>query len=295
MKRLSKGKKIVRVTRTGPTCAARYAADLELFLPRQGQQKYDQLPLEIEVSLGEHQFSEGDGFGFSLRFRQVIVEVIMNDCEMSREGRYERKVDKEAFHHYLKRIKDKSTSKRGSVSTGISARLSQVLSALGVEASVMAEAEAQLRAGDIETLESRIDFKIVRWAGAGRWHIGHEVLGDPNELDGTLKGGYISQPKDAQSTPELSPLCVLLPLSQVGYAATVELRARKNDCVYKPLGPERNEERWERKNRSQIEHVLALKMLEEQNRRDGFQAPEGEIILSRGRINVGWEDHDERD
>ena len=45
-------------------------------------------------------------------------------------------------------------------------------------------------------------------------------------------------------------------------------------------------EMWEQRNKRIIEQILVLKMLKEQNRADGLEAPEGELILARARLIV---------
>lgn len=275
-----------RISRIGPTSAARYAADLELFLPRQGETVFSNVPFEIEASFGEQEFTDNDGFGFKLSFRRAFIEIVPENCEISREGRYQRSLPKEQFRHLLKRVNESSSAKKARISGGVSLQFSKILSALGIETSLHGEVQKTLQSGDTQSIESHLDFKIVRWVGASRWQIGHEVIGDPSEASGELRGGYLSQLGDDVDEGSSNPLCFLIPERGSRFAATVELRARKRDCVYLPLGEERNEERWAKKNRTQIERLLTLKMLEEQNRADGLNPPEGEVVLSRGRIEV---------
>lgn len=108
------------ISRKGPTSAARYAADLELFLPRQGEVAFEQTPLELEVSFGEQDFTDSDGFGFKLSFRRAFIEVILEDCEILKEGRYKRSLPKEQFRHLLKRFSEKKGTKRGGARGGFS-------------------------------------------------------------------------------------------------------------------------------------------------------------------------------
>ena len=74
----------------GSTLALPRAADLELFTPRQGEGFFDRSPLAVEVSLGDQDLRDEDGFGFSLRFRRVIIALLLEHCKLAREGRYER-------------------------------------------------------------------------------------------------------------------------------------------------------------------------------------------------------------
>lgn len=275
-----------RITRIGPTSAARYAADLEIFLPRQGESSFANIPFEVEASFGEQEFTDDEGFGFKLSFRRVFLEVIPEGCEILRENRYQRSLPKDQFQHLLKSVHESSGAGKANVKSGVSLRLAQVLSALGVETSAHVEVEKNIQAGNFQSVESDLEFKIVRWIGANRWQIGHEVLGDPSELSGELRGGYLSQIGDDREEGSSNPLCNLGPTKNAKYSASVELRARKLDCIYQPLGKERNEARWAKKNRNQIERLLTLKMLEEQNRRDGLAPPEGEVVLARGSIEV---------
>ena len=66
----------------------------------------------------------------------------------------------------------------------------------------------------------------------------------------------------------------------------MELRALKSDCVYLPGISKPAAEVWAQRNREKIENILVLKMLEEQNRADGEQNPDGEIVLPRARLFV---------
>ncbi|WP_152615735.1 hypothetical protein [Leisingera sp. ANG-M1] len=276
----------IQISRLNLTSAARYAADLEVFLPRQGETMFANLPFDVEASFGEQEFTDEDGFGFKLSFRRAFIEVIPENCEIAREGRYQRSLPREKFQHLLKRVSEDHGSRRMNASGGISLRLAKLLSAVGIESKLHAEVQRSLQSGDIQSIESQLDFKIVRWVGAGRWQIGHEVIGDPNELSGELRGGYFTPPGDEITEGALNPLCFLNPTGGNEYTAIVELRARKRDCIYQPLGEERNEARWAKKNRVQIERLLTLKMLEEQNRKDGLSPPEGEVVLARGGIVV---------
>ncbi|WP_299733126.1 hypothetical protein [uncultured Tateyamaria sp.] len=275
-----------RINRIGPTSAARYAADLETFLPRQGESIFSRVPFEIEASFGEQEFTDNDGFGFKLSFRRAFVEVIPENCEISRDGRYQRSLPRDQFHHLLKRVSESSSSKKGIASGGVSLQFSKILSALGIETSLHGEMQKKIQTGDMQSTESQLEFKIVRWVGASRWQIGHEVIGDPNEPSGELRGGYFSQLGDDAEDGSSNPLCFLIPKKGSKFSASVELRARKRDCVYSPLGDERNEESWAKKNKTQIERLLTLRMLEEQNRADGLSPPEGEVVLARGHIEV---------
>ncbi|WP_298852238.1 hypothetical protein [uncultured Ruegeria sp.] len=275
-----------RVTRIGPNSAARFAADLEIFLPRQGESSFSNIPFEVEASFGEQDFTDEGGFGFKLSFRRVFLEVITVGCEILRDNRYQRSLPRDQFQHLLKSVSDSSSMRKASAGAGVSLQLSRVLSALGIESSAHVEAQKSINTGDFQSLESDLEFKIVRWVGANRWQIGHEVLGDPSELSGELRGGYLSPIGDGREEDSSNPLCSLGPTKNTKYSAIVELRARKRDCVYRPLGKQRNEDRWASKNRTQIERLLTLKMLEEQNRKDGLSPPEGEVVLARGSIEV---------
>jgi hypothetical protein len=124
--------------RDGPTCALPLAAYLELFMPRQGEGRFACSPLEIEVSLGEQELSNENGFGFSLRFRRVVVALGLEGCELAREGRYERTLPAEDFVQFLKRVVDTTRFAKGEARGGASKFLSTVLSALGIELSAQA-------------------------------------------------------------------------------------------------------------------------------------------------------------
>ena len=101
-----------------------------------------------------------------------------------------------------------------------------------------------------------------------------------------LRGLYLNKPADGRAGDDYNPLCILNPVGRRPYAVTVELRAKKRDCVYLPLGDEPTGQAWEKRNKNQIERLLALKMLEELNRADGLDPPEGELILARAMLGV---------
>ncbi|MBL8659755.1 MAG: hypothetical protein JNM75_08370 [Rhodospirillales bacterium] len=276
----------VAYERDEPSCAVPLAASLELFGPSQGKGCFSRSPLEIEVSVGEQNLRNGEGFGFSLHFRRVIVALLFENCELMREGRYERTLPAEDFVQFLKRVVDTSRIAKGQVKAGTTKLLSSFLSTLGIELSAQANVVGSLERGDTKTIESKINFKIVRFVAGARWEIGHEILGDPTEIDNLLRGSYFNQPADVRNEAEYYPLCFVEPVGRRPYAVTIELRAKKADCVYVPLGNEPAGDPWERKNKEAIERLLALKMLKEQNQADALQCPEDEIILARARLSA---------
>ena len=192
----------------------------------------------------------------------------------------------EDFLQLLKRVIDTSRLARGEAKGGSSNLLSNLLFTLGIELSAKAEVAASLQRGDTRTVESKINFKIVRFLANARWEIGHAELGDPSEIDGLLRGSYFNKPADGRKADEYNPLCYVEPDGRRRYAVTVELRARKADCVYRPLGDESGGEAWEKGNKVLIENLLTFKMLEEQNRNDGLEPPEDEVILARAKLTV---------
>lgn len=264
--------------------AARYAAALELFSPVQGEGTFLETPLLVEVSLGAQEFRDRDGFGFELRFRRVIVEVSVEGCEIARGGRYERTLPPEDYSHFLKRVAETSRLGDAQGRIGVAGLLKRILGGVGIEAEAEFLATAKLLSEQRSEIESRLSVKIVRWAGAGRWEIGHEIAGDPNEIDGLLKGAYLSPPGDGRGAKNSNPLCRLQPHGEADYRAVVELRARKVDCNYRVLSSRRTELRWRQVNRERIEKILALKMLEEANRAEGMEPPEGEVVLARAAL-----------
>ena len=272
-------------SRRGPTNAMRYAAELELFLPRQGEGRFSNAPLEIEVSLGEQEFRDKDGIGFCLRFRRVIVEIIPKYCEIERDQRYRRTLPREDFTQFLKRVVEKGRLGRVGAKAGMNG-LSKILAAVGIDMALTGEVAASLESNNTQTIESKVDFPIVRWVAAGRWEIGHSVLGDPSELDGCLKGGYFGDPGDGRTPDDYNPLCILKPRGSRDYHVDIELRAKFGDCAFRSLSDERDEEEWAKKNKEEIMRILALKLLREQNRSDGLEPPDDELILGRSRLIV---------
>lgn len=272
--------------RERPVMSVPYAASLEIFQPHQGQEYSDSLPLELEVSLGRQDFTDDDGFGFSLSFRQVFLDVSVRGCEILREGRYVRTVSKEDFSQYIKKFYETSSAASGGVTAGISSKIANLLASIGIDIAAQAQIKRALEQGEIKTLENSIDFKIVEWVGNGRWKIGHPRIGDPLQLDGSLQGAYLSPTGDGRTGSETNELCRLDPQHASNYSVSIELRAPKAACVYRPLGDLGTNETWAAKNKARIERVLALKMLQEKNRADGLSPPMDEVILARGRLIV---------
>jgi hypothetical protein len=262
-----------------------FAAYLQLFLPRQGGGEFASTPLEIEVSMGDQALTDGSGSGFSLRFRRVIVALELKACQVARTDRYERTLPAEDFSQFLKRVIESSRLGKADLKGGISAAFSNILSAIGIDISAHGEIARSLQTGDTKTVESKLKFKMVRCLPGERWEIGHEILGDPLELDGLLRGRYLNNPPD-DCHDSFSPLCFLESLGRQSYSCIIELRAKKTDCVFSPIDNENNEVEWEKRNRELIQKLLALKMLAEQNRSDGLTPPEGEIVLARARLLV---------
>lgn len=272
-----------------PKSVARYAAELELFVPRQGQADWLKTPLEVEVSLGEQTFIDGtseDRFGFTLRFRKVILDVTTYNCVISRTGRYERTLPQDEFKQFIKRVIESSRMAGAEGGMGVSSSLTKLLSAVGLDLSAHARVAGEIKKGNLTSIESSLPFKLVRWVGAGRWEIGHDQIGDPREIDGLLKGAYFSHPSDGRSAEDTNPVCFIEPSGTANYSVVVELRARLGDCVYFPVGDLPPEPLWVRRNKDTVEALLVQKMLRERNRADGHKPPEGEIILSRGRLVI---------
>jgi hypothetical protein len=266
--------------------AAPYAAALEVFPPAQGEGTFSATPLHIEVSLGAQEFRGENGLGFELRFRRVILELIVERCEVARSGRYERTLPPEDYSHFLKRVAETSRLGEAQGSLGVTSLLNRILGNFGVEAGAQSSVAAKLLSEQRSEIESRLSVKMVRWVGAGRWEIGHEIVGDPNEIDGLLKGAYLASPGDGRSKDESNPLCKLNPIGEDDYRVCIELRARKIDCDYRLLGGKLSGPIWGRINRNKIEKILALKMLEEANRAEGLIAPEGEVVLARASLEA---------
>lgn len=267
-------------------CAARFAADLELFAPRQGTEKFDRMPLEIEVSLGEEEFSDEEGFGFRLRFRKVIVEVYLEKAEISKYDRYQRTIPKEEFSELLERIAESAQSIGGEAEVSVAPNIGNLLRFLGLGLSVNGRISGDTASKKVNKTVLHNTVRVVQWAGAGRWQVGHEKLGDPLTVDGLLSGAYFYQSADDRNAEDLNPLCYVEPATNANYSGFVELRARKKDCRYFPSDSSDSSEIEYSKNKTAIERVTTLRMLEEANRRDGMNPPDGEIILARSHFAV---------
>lgn len=266
--------------------AVRYAAALEVFPPPQGEGTFSTTPLHVEASLGAQEFRGDTGIGFELRFRRVILELIADRCEIAQRDRYERTLPPEDYNHFLRRVAETSRLGEARGSLGVTGLLNRILGSFGVEADAQSSVAAKLLSEQRSEIESRLSVKIVRWIGAGRWEIGHEIIGDPNEIDGLLRGAYLSVRGDGRKKDEPNPLCKLHPIGEEDYRVSIELRARKIDCEYRPLGGKLSGPIWSRLNREKIEKILALKMLEEANHAEGLTAPEGEVVLARASLEA---------
>lgn len=266
--------------------AARYAAALEVFPPSQGEGSFSSTPLHVEVSLGAQEFRDEHGIGFELRFRRVILDLVVEGCEIEQRDRYERTLPPEDYNHFLRRVAETSRLGEAQGSLGVTGLLNRILGSFGVEANAQSSVAAKLLSEQRSEIESRLSVKIVRWAGAGRWEIGHEIIGDPNEIDGLLKGAYLSSPGDGRNNDDSNPLCKLSPTGSDDYRVSIELRARKIDCDYRPLGAKSSGPIWGRLNKQKIEKILILKMLEEANRADDLAPPEGEVVLARASLEA---------
>ena len=267
------------------TCAVRYAAELEIFPPRQGAEDFDRAPLQLEVTLGRCDFQgspSGLDVGFALQFRRVIVEIFLENAELALDGRYIRTLGNEVFKRSIRRTMEASTLHGSERGGGISIGLNRIFSALNIDGNLRSRLAKEFKRGNFDSIESAPPFPLVRYASGRRWEIGHTDLGDPSQMDGILHGSYLSAKPDAEE--EYSPLCYIIPVEERPFSVMVELRASLRDCVYSPLGTVRNEAKWMQRNREMVERRLVTKMLQEQNRLDGHDPPPGEIILARGQI-----------
>jgi hypothetical protein len=272
------------------TCAVRYAAELEIFPPRQGSEDFDRAPLQVEVTLGQGEFKEspsGIDVGFTLRFRRVIVELALDNAELALDGRYNRTLSSELFKQSVRRTLEDTSNRGRERGGGVGLKLNAILSFLSLDGAIRSKLEEELKRGNFASVESAPPFQLVRYASGRRWEIGHTELGDPTQLDGALRGSYLTGEPEADDG--YCPLCYIVPLEPRPYSVTVELRASLRDCVYSPLGMERDEARWKQTNRRRIEGRLIAKMLQEQNRHDGHEPPPDEIILARGRIDFSMD------
>ena len=91
----------VRYIKEGPSHAVEDALTLEVLGPGQGQGSFSRTPVEIEVSAGDMEFRE-DEIAISLKFRRVFVALILENCRLAIDGRYERTLDGEKYKHLIK-------------------------------------------------------------------------------------------------------------------------------------------------------------------------------------------------
>ena len=151
----------VRYLKEGPSHAVEDALTLEVLGPGQGQGSFSRTPVEIEVSAGDMEFREGE-IAISLKFRRVFVALILENCHLAIDGRYERTLDGEKYKHLIKQVEAvaRSVSGNASAELGIGAKL---LSYVGIKASAGGAVKASSGKDNTSMVESNLPFKIVRF------------------------------------------------------------------------------------------------------------------------------------
>ncbi|WP_341366460.1 hypothetical protein [Yoonia sp. BS5-3] len=261
------------------------AAFLELFLPNQGQENFNLSPLNLVVSAGEQEFIEDVDVSFRLRFRRIIIDLVLSNCTIARLGRYEKTLTEDQVSIFREKLSlHKSTSSEELAGV---ANLAVAHKILKVGMDVSRKRGRQSDDQDKDNLSQKISIKIVTKSSGPTWEIGHEVLGDPRQFDALLKGDYLLEAPDRPLDEEDNPLCFLEPMdTSKPYSALVEMRVKKRDCVYFPLAENRDLADWRERNKRAIEGALVGKMLEAHKVGVGSRPPPGEIVLARAAIQV---------
>tara|TARA_R110001583_G_scaffold189261_1_gene352018 strand:+ start:657 stop:1511 length:855 start_codon:yes stop_codon:yes gene_type:complete len=269
-------------TREGPSWALPYAAYLELFQPQQGLDDFASTPIDIEVSFGEQDVITKDGFGFRVGFKRVTVSVQPFGSEISRNGRLSRSIPKDELTRLFKKVVESSKSGSVELSGGISGTFSKLFSFFGVDAKAAADLNRTGKSNQTETFEAKSDIRILKWLSAGRWEIGDAKFGDPRRDDLLLRGAYVNP----EGVDDNKPLCFVNADKSQTYEIIIEVSAHFDDMVYRQLGEATVGPAWETENKRLIEKVLVAKTLREQNRSDGIEPAEGEVVLCRGLLRV---------
>lgn len=281
----------LKVKRTIEDPVAPYAAALEVFRPRQGEESIDQLPVSLEVTLGDQEFIDPeatDGFGVVLSFRRVIIALYPEGCEVAQSGRYERTIASDVF---LKAI---SEQRNTATDTAASAT---VEGGVGVEASWFAkfklgafskaEAAHARKNAKAVSIDAVAQCAIVSIMPQHRWEIGRFIEDATGEREGplgVLRGSFFDDPSTGGEGG--TDLCIVTATGKKGLKVTVELRARIADCILMPQGQQMEGRALHHLNKALIEQRLGVKMIEERNRKRGLTPPPGEVILARGSVSV---------
>ncbi|WP_346893794.1 hypothetical protein [uncultured Roseibium sp.] len=261
--------------------------ELEIFGPRQGHVDFLRMPLDAEVSLAVSTITDptDDTFGFQIGFKRIFLDVSTKGCRIAKDGRYKRSVPKEEFKLLLKRnLEEKSVIQRERRGE-IGANIQGILKFLKISASMKGGREKSKTDASSDVQETEFSLYLVQRIAGMRWEIGHETLGDPLQVDGLLRGSYLSPPSDGNTKGDYTPLCYLEAEVAKRYSATIEIRAATKDCVYLPVVDGEDAHKLLEEKTTQIERILAIKALQKQNRKDGFDPPDDEIILARGEIS----------
>lgn len=278
-----------RVVHYSPDHAVKYAAQLAFSPPRQDRGgEFESMPLEAVVTFGEQEFREQDGFGFSLRFRRAVLALYLLRCNIFPGSEYERTLSNDESMQVFRRTNDIDFA--GGAGASVNVGVNSQIPLLGIFAKGGAKADytADMKRRELEVERFSKKYKIVGKIPNNRWEIGTQKHGDPTTESGCLHNMYFLPPGDTPLDSETgySPLCIVGPNGKDNYAITAELRVRKADCVYIPHTAKNEKCSDINSNKLVMEKLVATKMLEEQNRRDGFDPPEGELIIARGRIYV---------
>jgi len=270
-----------------PEFAFPNTATIELYEPEDEEKLFSCCPLLVDLFIGDEPIYPGGEkrAGFTLRFKRVFLALALRECTVDRKQRYEYVLPTEDFNQVLQRVVENSKSGEVGAKAQTNTILKSLLSAFGLDAEAKVNVEASIKSGKIDTLDSKLKFKLVRCISNRRWEIGHEFLGDPTEMDSLLRERYLHKSNYGEPEDKRPPLCLMKPKGRKPYIIDVELRARKSDCVYVPISS-RSVRGQSHSKKEKIEELYVLKVLETQNRRDGFVLPRGEVVLARSVLKV---------
>lgn len=256
------------------------AASLTLFA-EQGAEFRDN-PITAELFFGDENVIEED-VGFNISFRKAILSLELDRAEILRSPtRLERRLETDQFTQVLKRVIEDQQKAEKLASGSIYFSLSNILRALGVNLRASGLVGKNETDDEIKILEGKSIYSIVQPIGADSWQIGHELIGDPTKIDGTLIGEYLTAGEDKGA------LCHVTPSGKARtYEITLKLRVSFRDCVYRPLGKDApTGSKWPERNKLAIERAMQLKAIRDAQVDAGLSPEDGEFIIAQSSHKV---------
>ena len=270
------------------THALPHAAGLKIWPPSQGSSaNFNEIPIDAEVSFHRQHHRDETGFGFDVKFKNAILDFYLSGGQIKKVGQYEKSLSDQEFLRSLQKVAERNSSFGGKLGFQSKLSLKSVIEKAGFDAHAAGHIESQVSKGSIESFKSQLGKKIVKKIPQDRWRIGHEPFGEPREIDGALNGAYFWEAGDGRGQEdEANQVCLIEPLHGDQYSIEMEVRAKRGDFIYIPIGEQINEEKWKKRNKEKIEKFIIERMLQESNKKDGIPPPEDEVVLARTLITV---------